>query len=921
MELSSSVSWNKRLRQERTLRNWRQQDLADQLGTTVVTIRRWERGSQHPSAYFRVKLCALFGLSAEEFGFAEPAPQPLLVSGEAFKGPEFLHAPALQSEALSSDLDEGCSASVQEPGGQVLKTLPSQRSHQLADRDWEHMLRRLRRSYKELLDQSLHGLAWMELGLSEKPDLVRNVTNLLFRLPQGGEHLLPPGMGVLDAYDEAEGELLILGAPGAGKSTLLVDLAQQLVDQALAGESPLLPVILRLSSWAIRRPALADWMIKQLSQTYDVPRKLSERWVNEGRLLPLLDGLDEMEEAARSACIAAINTYHRTYLAPLVVCSRQAEYEGAAPRERLALQSAVIVQPLTSAQIEGYLDLAEPSFAGIRTALYKQQNLWRLASTPLMLSVMLLTYRDVSAEEIAHQGTDLEQQVWTDYVVRQVQEKGNLSHYPLKHIYAWLSFLAQQLRTHQQTTFYAEHLHLDWLPSSQQHIVTRLATGIPSMMIGACASLLVSIFTGDAGSWAAPMSAVLGGFIGSSLTAHFAERPTNTGRDLWSRTIRHLRNAMLLGILAAAIYGFYFHSAVLDFSVSSFLRGWLRDACIFGLGSILSGWMFQAFLSRVPKLRVLLPRERHHPRVHFATQMNTRVSVYICAGAILGTGIGLSYTVGNLGLTDVLSMGLLNTWLSEGLRIGLSISVTVTLVGLTLDTPLRTLRFAERIHWSWRSLFRLVHLQTTVMVTVMVSLLYGLSDGPIYEPSTGLSFGLSFGLIYWLILGLYQGIEQKHLEDQSRSRFNQGIQRSLRNSLLLSLISAIIITAMAMVSNGVSFGLLNGVSFGLSSGLREALGFGLSTGLSFGLILLLAGMVVMWALSGGLTILRHYVIRWSLARHQTFPFRATAFLDDTTSRILMRRVGGGYSFIHRRLQDYFADAAQPHGAGEERATH
>jgi hypothetical protein len=66
-------------------------------------------------------------------------------------------------------------------------------------------------------------------------------------------------------------------------------------------------------------------------------------------------------------------------------------------------------------------------------------------------------------------------------------------------------------------------------------------------------------------------------------------------------------------------------------------------------------------------------------------------------------------------------------------------------------------------------------------------------------------------------------------------------------------------------------------------------------------------MVVMWALSGGLTILRHYVIRWLLDRRRTFPWHAQAFLDDATTRILLRRVGGGYSFIHRRLQDYFAD--------------
>jgi outer membrane protein assembly factor BamB/transcriptional regulator with XRE-family HTH domain len=70
MDVPSSTQPNDRLRQERARRNWRQQDLADQLETTVVTVKRWERGSQQPSAYFRLKLCELFDKSAEELGLA-----------------------------------------------------------------------------------------------------------------------------------------------------------------------------------------------------------------------------------------------------------------------------------------------------------------------------------------------------------------------------------------------------------------------------------------------------------------------------------------------------------------------------------------------------------------------------------------------------------------------------------------------------------------------------------------------------------------------------------------------------------------------------------------------------------------------------------------------------------------------------------
>jgi hypothetical protein len=170
-------------------------------------------------------------------------------------------------------------------------------------------------------------------------------------------------------------------------------------------------------------------------------------------------------------------------------------------------------------------------------------------------------------------------------------------------------------------------------------------------------------------------------------------------------------------------------------------------------------------------------------------------------------------------------------------------------------------------------------------------------------------------------------MKQEHLEDQDRQQFNQGIRRSLRNGLLIGLISALIISAIGVLIFGLIFGLIEGLSVGLSKGLffglieglskglvEGLLGliFGLSKGLFFGLFLLFPGIIVMWALSGGLTILRHYVIRWLLARHHTFPWHAQTFLDDATTRILLRRIGGGYTFIHRRLQDYFANADIPH---------
>jgi tetratricopeptide (TPR) repeat protein/transposase-like protein/transcriptional regulator with XRE-family HTH domain len=77
---------NEHLRRHRIERNWRQQDLADLLGTTVTTIQRWERGHQQPGAYYRIKLCTLFGLSSQELGLVETFSSPLESTEDIKKG-------------------------------------------------------------------------------------------------------------------------------------------------------------------------------------------------------------------------------------------------------------------------------------------------------------------------------------------------------------------------------------------------------------------------------------------------------------------------------------------------------------------------------------------------------------------------------------------------------------------------------------------------------------------------------------------------------------------------------------------------------------------------------------------------------------------------------------------------------------------
>ena len=66
---SPRVIPNQRLKEERQMRGWSQQYVADQIGADYYYLSRWERGTASPSPFYRQKLCALFEKNAYELGF------------------------------------------------------------------------------------------------------------------------------------------------------------------------------------------------------------------------------------------------------------------------------------------------------------------------------------------------------------------------------------------------------------------------------------------------------------------------------------------------------------------------------------------------------------------------------------------------------------------------------------------------------------------------------------------------------------------------------------------------------------------------------------------------------------------------------------------------------------------------------------
>ena len=166
-------------------------------------------------------------------------------------------------------------------------------------------------------------------------------------------------------------------------------------------------------------------------------------------------------------------------------------------------------------------------------------------------------------------------------------------------------------------------------------------------------------------------------------------------------------------------------------------------------------------------------------------------------------------------------------------------------------------------------------------------LVYGLVVGINAGLVSGLIGGLAVGLVGGLFAALIHGVTFSQID--TRSVPNEGIKRSARNALVVGLILGL-------------FGLVGGLIFGLFAGdvdgLVKWLVFGLAVGLVAGL---LGGLV-----AGGELCIKHFVIRLWLIHNGSIPWNYGKFLDDAAERILLRKVGGSYVFLHRMLLKYFA---------------
>lgn len=334
------------------------------------------------------------------------------------------------------------------------------------------------------LKLSLSNLPVMELELVELPTHVENRNRCH---PGSGiptENSLPTGTKLINIFDQIGQSFLLLGEPGAGKTTLLIQFAQDLIERRANNSFQFVPVILNLSSWAKQRKNFSEWLVDELNEFYRIPRRIADRWVERNDLMLILDGLDEMELEYQVECVRAINKYLSEHLVDLIVSSRTSDYKLYI--DRLKLDTAIAVMPLTQFQIDKFLNNVGDQFSTIRRILHHDVPLRSLATTPLMLNMMLLAYQDFTHEQLSGSFTleERRRHLFNVYIARMYDRRRRRPDFSLPTSIETLSWFAKKMVFFNQNPLLVERLSPDWLDTPRQKKVYNSIIGTFGASLG-----------------------------------------------------------------------------------------------------------------------------------------------------------------------------------------------------------------------------------------------------------------------------------------------------------------------------------------------------------------------------------------------------------------------------------------------------
>ena len=413
----------------------------------------------------------------------------------------------------------------------------------------------------------------------------------------------------------------------------------------------------------MRRPPLGEWLVDELDERSDVPKRVARQWVETEQIIPLLDGLDEVDAEHRQACTEAINSFRRDHgLLPVAVCSRIADYEALGTK--LRLRNAIVVQPLTRSEVQDYLERIGEPVRALRMALERDDPaLWELLQTPLMLWVYMLTYRSVpvdlsGADTVEH----LRHRLFSNFVEAMFKRRSAKTAYSPQQTILWLRNLAFALKRTEQSVFYLEDMSVEWLPARTEKWLWRLGVAVAVGLVGALISggvaglqLAIQHLHVEYGglTFGLAMGLILG-FIGVCITSMIDLRPTETirihslnllpqakaGRLRGRRFGR--RVGLFLGFVYATVYFVGQWGKIAALSHSWPIR-WLSFLFLVGVGTLILAWLsgvlfglLGGLVSAIMALPGEAVRSRKRPNQGTHRSIATALVTSLICGAIVG---------------------------------------------------------------------------------------------------------------------------------------------------------------------------------------------------------------------------------------------------------------------------------------------
>ncbi len=188
-------------------------------------------------------------------------------------------------------------------------------------------------------------------------------------------------------------------------------------------------------------------------------------------------------------------------------------------------------------------------------------------------------------------------------------------------------------------------------------------------------------------------------------------------------------------------------------------------------------------------------------------------------------------------------------------------------------------------------------------------LLIGLFISMFFWPIIGMyAFDFMFGIVVTtremylivsgiaVIIGIFGGLQQKDLDKKLYP--NQGLRLSIFYATIFAGLAALIEWGLyKVVFNFVCT--RDGALLGLTTAQ-------LCNYANYAILAGAVGILYIWLKWGGEFIIYHIALRTVLTITNDLPRQLLGFLDDMVDHSILRKIGGGYIFLHRALMEYFS---------------